>query len=329
MQDTSPTARALLTLELIQNSPGITGEQLSQRIGLSDRAIRRYVGILREAGIPIESTTGRYGGYRVGRGLRIPPLMFTPPEALGLVMAAVEGRGAADVSDPVGSALAKIIRVLPERVAGSARAVTAAASPGRQSKDTAPDPELTAALVQARGGLHRVDVSYRTGSGREVPMQVDPWAVVVRHGLWYLLCWLHSAGDRRVLRVDRVLDVRERTETFEAPDIDPVRTLEEQLSQGWAHEIEVVVDAPRREVARWIPRTIGRLEVIDETHTRLVASTDEPDWYAAMLAFVRAPFHVIKPPELRDEVLAISRRMAGAVDGEVAATSAAIRGSAE
>ena len=93
--DASPTARALLALELIQSSPGITADRLGTRLGVSERAARRYVGILREAGIPIDSVRGPYGGYRVGRGLRLPPMVFTATEALGLVMAALDGHHAA------------------------------------------------------------------------------------------------------------------------------------------------------------------------------------------------------------------------------------------
>src|SRR6478672_11970299 len=100
--DTSPTARALLTLELVPGSPGITAGRLAARLGVPGRAARRYVAILREAGIPVESERGPYGGYRVGRGLRLPPLVFSGAEALGLVMAVLDGRhAAADSEDPV------------------------------------------------------------------------------------------------------------------------------------------------------------------------------------------------------------------------------------
>src|SRR5215468_10376760 len=117
--DRSPTARALLALEVIQNNPGITADRLGDRLGVTERAARRYVAILREAELPIDSVTGPYGGYQVGRSLRTPPLMFTAAEALGLVMAVLEGhRNAAEPTDLVGGALAKIVRVLPERVAG-------------------------------------------------------------------------------------------------------------------------------------------------------------------------------------------------------------------
>src|ERR1043166_7478744 len=110
--DTSPTARALLALEVIQNCPGVTAARLGERLGVTERAARRYVAILREADPPLEAGSGPYGGYRVGRGLRLPPLMFTAAEAMGLVMAVLEGhRNAADPADLVGGALDKIIRV--------------------------------------------------------------------------------------------------------------------------------------------------------------------------------------------------------------------------
>ncbi len=120
MDGTSPTARALLALELLQARPGITADQLGERLGVTERAARRYVAILREAGIPVESVRGPYGGYRVGRGLRLPPLMFSASEALGLVMAVLDGHPSADdPTDPVGSALGKIVRALPTGSVGS------------------------------------------------------------------------------------------------------------------------------------------------------------------------------------------------------------------
>ena len=118
--DTSPTARALLALDLLQGSPGITADRLAGKLGVTERAARRYIGILREAGIPVESARGPHGGYRLGRGVRLPPLTFSPTEALGLVMAVLDGHhDAGDPTDPVGSALGKIMRALPEPVAAA------------------------------------------------------------------------------------------------------------------------------------------------------------------------------------------------------------------
>ena len=131
----SPTARALLALEAIQNVPGITATRLGERLGVTERAARRYVAILREAGLPIDSVSGPYGGYQVGHGLRLPPLTFTAAEASGLVMAVLEGhRGAADPADLVGGALAKIVRVLPARVAAQVRPIRDSAAGGHAGR---------------------------------------------------------------------------------------------------------------------------------------------------------------------------------------------------
>ena len=118
MSEISPTARALRALDVLQARPGVTASELADRLGVTERAARRYVAILREADIPVESTRGPYGGYTLGRGLRLPPLVFSATEALGLVMAALDSHhAAADPDDPVGSALGKLLRVLPTNVA--------------------------------------------------------------------------------------------------------------------------------------------------------------------------------------------------------------------
>jgi len=320
MDQTSPTARALACLELLQDSPGITAERLGARLGVSDRAARRYVAVLREAGVPIESLRGRYGGYRVGRGHRLPPLMFTNNEALALVMAVLQGdHAAADTSEPVGSALAKIIRALPATLARPADAVRRVGASRRAHQDDSPDPATTAQLVEACSAPRRLRLAYRTGAGTDRVLDVDPWAVVTRHGRWYLLCWSHASEGRRVLRVDRVVTVEHLPETFDPPtDLDPLRDVEEHLADGWTHRVEVVVDAAPASVAGWLPRSLGRLEPLEGDRTRLVGSTDEPLWYAQQLALVQTSFRVVGPPQVQDAVRLIGRNLLAAGDGEPA-----------
>ena len=248
--DASPTARALLALELVQGSPGITADRLADKLGVSERAARRYVGILREAGIPIESIRGPYGGYRLGRGLRLPPLMFSAAEALGLVMAVLDGHhDVSDPTDPVGSALGKIMRALPEPVAAQAEAVRRTTAPAPDRAAARPDPATTTALVQACSNHRRVRLGYRSEAGSEWVTDVDPWAVVVRHGRWYLLCRTHRSHTTatRAYRIDRVRAVEMLDDTFIPPaDLDPVAMLEEHLAVGWEYDVEVVIDAPDR-----------------------------------------------------------------------------------
>src|SRR3954468_806849 len=242
-QDTSPIARALLALELIQDRPGTTAERLGDRLGVSERAARRYVAILREAGVPVESVRGPYGGYRIGRGLRLPPLMFTATEALGLVMAVLEANGRPHGDDPVATAIGKIVRVLPENVARPFEALRSVAA--RRTDPAPPHPETTATLVRASADQRRVRIGYALGPHRQRTLQVDPWAVVVRHGRWYVLGWSHAADARRMYRIDRVTSVEVLPEPFIPPEaLDPFRALEEQMSQGWPYQVDVEIDAP-------------------------------------------------------------------------------------
>ena len=306
--DLSPTARALLALEAIQNTPGITAQRLGDRLGVTERAARRYVAILREADLPIESVSGPYGGYQVGRGLRLPPLTFTAAEAMGLVMAVLEGhRNAADPADLVGGALGKIIRVLPERVAGPVRAVRAVTMP--PDGEVRVSPELTTALIESCAAGRRLRLEYRM-SKADRTMEIDPWAVVLRHSRWYLLGWSHTAGARRVLRVDRIAAAEPLPGEFTPPaGLDALRALEEHLSQGWRYPVEVLVDAPVRATSYWVPRSMGILEPADGDRTLIRATTDSPDWYAGRLAGIEVPFRVLGGAELRRATAALGRRL--------------------
>jgi predicted DNA-binding transcriptional regulator YafY len=312
----SPTARALVALELLQGNPGITADRLAAALGVSERAARRYVGILREAGIPVDSVRGPYGGYRVGRGVRLPPLMFSGAEALGLVMAVLDGHHAAsDPSDPVGSALGKIVRALPEPVAVQAEAVRRTAAPAPDRGAARPDPATATALVQACSEHRQVRLGYRSEAGSEWVTDVDPWAVVVRHGRWYLLCRSRSADALRAYRIDRVRSVEVLDGTFVTPgDLDPVALLEEHLAVGWEYDVEVVVEAPFETLARRLPRALGRLEAVDAGTTRLLASTSNPDWYAQQLAAIPVPFRILRCPELQEAARAMGRRLLEAAE---------------
>jgi predicted DNA-binding transcriptional regulator YafY len=307
--DASPTARALLALEVIQNSPGITAHRLGGRLGVTERAARRYVAILREADLPIESVSGPHGGYRLGRGMRLPPLMFTAAEAMGMIMAVLEGhRNAANPADPVGSALSKIIRALPERVAGPVRAFREVSAP-HSAPEVRASPELTTQLIESCTAARRLRLAYRMGKADRV-MDVDPWAVVLRHSRWYLLGWSHTVQAQRVLRVDRVVTIEALPDTFTPPrELDALRTLEEHLSQGWTHPVDVLVDATVEQTSRWVPRSLAHLEPDDENRTRLLATTNEPDWYAQKLAAIPVPFRVLSSPELQRATAALGQRL--------------------
>ena len=320
--DASPTARALIALEAIQNSPGITAARLAERLGVTERAARRYVAILREAGIAVDAVRGRHGGYRLRRGTRLPPVSFTQDEALGLVMAVLDGRPAAtDSGDLVGSALGKVIQALPEGIGRQAAALrehaAAAPEPGPARH---PDPAVTSVLVDAIAARREVRIEYRSEAGNEWEADVDPWAVVVRHARWYLLCRSHRAQAVRTYRIDRVLAARGLDSESRRPEnLDAVAVLEENLGTGWTYPTRVVFDAPAEQVARWITPPMGRLRPAPdapEDRCVLVGSTRNPAMYVQeWLAGIPFPFHVEAGVELCDALAALVARLSAALHG--------------
>lgn len=316
MSEISPTARALRALDVLQARPGITANELAGRLGVTERAARRYVAILREAEIPVESVRGPYGGYTLGRGLRLPPLVFSATEALGLVMAALDSQHAvADAEDPVGSALGKILRVLPTNVARQAVMVRETARTVPDRFPSRPDAGVTSELVAVVAAQRQVRVGYRTAAGNARSFDVDPWSVVVRYGRWYLLCLSHYADALRTFRIDRVTEVVQLEGGFEVPaDLDPARELEANLGKGWEHETHVVFDASVEEVRPWIRPTLGDLRELPDGRCELVGSTSNADAYAGeWLAHVPIPFTVAGGPELREAVRVVAARLARAV----------------
>lgn len=305
----SPTARALVALDVIQSRPGVTASELADRLGVSERAVRRYVEILRDADIPVVSVRGRYGGYRIGRSVRLPPVVFTGPEALGLVMAVLDSpTGAPQADSLVGSGVTKLVRALPESVGRPAALLWqhTAAAPADIPR---PDPATTSALVEAVATGHRVRLGYRTGEGREWSNEMDPWAVVVRYGLWYLLCRLDT-GEIRTYRIDRVLSVEQLATKSDVPeDLDAIRVLEENLGQGWPLQTRVRFLAPIEAVRPWVRAAMGALEP-DEDECVLVGSTNNPAMYAGeWLAPIPVPYLVEGGEELRAAVRTLANRL--------------------
>ena len=242
--------------------------------------------------------------------------MFSATEAVGLVMAVLDGNhAAADADDPVGSALGKLIRALPENVGRQAATMRQHAASTPECNVARPDREITSALVDASAGQHRVRIEYRSQAGKRWREDVDPWAVVVRHGRWYLLCHSHRADGVRTYRIDRIASVSEGSETFAAPEeLDHAGLLEQHLGIGWEYETRVVFDAPYDEVVQFVRPPMGRLERSDDARCVLTGSTNNPTMYAGeWLAAIPLPFRVEGGPELRNAVAEVAQRLSAAL----------------
>jgi predicted DNA-binding transcriptional regulator YafY len=168
-------------------------------------------------------------------------------------------------------------------------------------------------LVRACSEHRRVRLRYRSETGVERVLEAEPWAVVVRHSRWYLLCHAVTSGAVRAYRVDRVREVEVGAEGFVPPSgLDPVRALEEHLAVGWEYDVEVLIEAALETVAPCLPRTLGRLERVDAGTTRLSGTTSNPTWYAEQLARVPTAYLVTHGEEVRAALKLLGARMTAA-----------------
>ncbi len=315
MDATRPASRILSMLELLQDRPGITGPQLADRLGVSSRTIRRYVGALQEMGIPVEPMPGRYGGYRLISGFRLPPLMFSADEAIGLVLAIIAARpqGASGDDHPAERAISKIERVLSPELARRIDEIREGVLMPSGMYDAGavfPDPDVVSTLTHASLTGHRVWMRYSSWSSDETAREVDPYGVVALYGRWYLHGFCHLRQDRRTFRVDRIRRVDLLPATFERPEeIDPLAAVEASLalSRGW--RVAVMVHAPIAEVRPHVRSAVGVLERDGPDRTLLRASTDDADWFAWRLMAVPFEMTVLEPPELREAFGRIGERM--------------------
>ncbi|MFJ3338472.1 helix-turn-helix transcriptional regulator [Streptomyces sp. NPDC086766] len=317
-----PLTRVLTLLELLQSNAGLTGPELADRLDTDARTVRRYVAHLRDLGIPVQAERGRYGGYRLARGYRMPPLVLTNDEALAVVLGllAAERLGMGTAVLAGAGARAKIERVLPdalreplcamrETLFFTANAVIA----------QAPESSVLLALAQASRSRTTVGISYQSGRQEQTERDVDPYGVVFHTGRWYLVGHDHLRDDLRTFRIDRVASVHPRTKTFNIPDgFDPVAHLTANLAQGpYRWQVEVTIHGPLDEIARRLPRSAVTLTA-RTAGVLMRARAERLDGMAHMLASLEWPFTIHRPDELRvalkdlaDQLTAAAERTPG------------------
>jgi predicted DNA-binding transcriptional regulator YafY len=311
LQAHRPTTRVLAMLELLQARGLMSGPELARRLEVGERTVRRYVEILRDLGIPVEGKRGRYGSYRLRPGFKLPPLMFTEDEALGLALALLAARrlGLADATPAVEGALAKLERVMPEALAERVRTLEETVIPATGGPTELPAGEVIVALATAVRGRRRVRLRYRSGLGEETERRVDPYAVVHREGYWYAVAHDHLRERMHLFRLDRVLEAEILEETFvRPPRFDAPQQVLDALAampqDRWS--VEVLLETTLEEAREQAPPMGVTLEEA-EGGVILHSSTSDLGWMTRVLAGLSFPFVVRRPPELRE---ALRRRAA-------------------
>lgn len=301
-----PTSRVLTVLEILQFRPGISGAELAQRLEVDVRTVRRYILKLQDAGIPIESTPGRYGGYRLRSGYKLPPLVFTREEATHIVLGLL-GSPWLPVersSSAVAAAISKITRVLPDEARERIRALCELRILPDQEANEGRCGERLIEISQAIQSQSALTIEYTSQRGETTERVVEPYGLVGRRRRWYLIAFCRLRDSFRTFRVDRIerctiSDARfERREGF---DVD-VYARENLESMTFGKSYTVRFHARADGIKPQLSDLAGRLEPSPDG-VMFSATTDDWDYEARALARIGEPFTVLEPDELRDAVV--------------------------
>jgi predicted DNA-binding transcriptional regulator YafY len=320
-----PTAHVLTLLELLQSGGIRTAAELADRLDVDQRTVRRYVDHLIDLDVPVESVRGRYGGYRLAAGYRMPPLMLSDDEALAVLLGLLAGRRAG-LTTATGTAsetaAAKIRRVLPGRLARRLESVLESlaftAAPGEF-----PVPETGVLLAVADAVRHHrpVSIRYAAADGRRSERTLHPYGLVAHSGRWYVTGVDPGIGEDRIFRLDRIAEARALPGSFEPPaDLDPAeRVLSGLASAPYRHEVTLRIAGTAEQIRARLPASVAIVE--EPCPTTVAAAQGEPwrrvdlraerlDWLPPVLASLDLPFVIERPDELRDLVLALAGRLA-------------------
>ncbi|GHF40466.1 transcriptional regulator [Amycolatopsis bartoniae] len=305
----------LALLEILQTGGTRTVAQLADRLGVDERTVRRYAQHLADLDVPVRSVRGRYGGYRLEPGYRMPPLMLTGDEALAVVLGLVAGRRAGVVTTSAAaaeSAAAKIRRVLPEALGRRLDALLSTAdftAPARPV--TTPETDVLLTLAEAARDHRPVAVQYTAWRGRRSERTLHPYGIVAHSGRWYVTGADSDSGEVRTFRLDRVDSATVLAGSFDVPaGFDPAaRVLSGLAEVPRPHEVSVRVQATPAHLSTRIPMGVTTVEELADGWARLRLRAERLDWVPSVLAWLNCPFVIEHPPALRDEVHALARRL--------------------
>ncbi|MFF5083496.1 helix-turn-helix transcriptional regulator [Actinoplanes sp. NPDC000266] len=290
-------ARLLRLLSLLQSRRDWTGPSLAERLGVTTRTIRHDIGRLRSLGYPVDARPGVAGGYRLGTGSALPPLLLDDDEAVAV---AVNLRGAA---------LTKLEQLLPPHLRHRVRAVQSAAlllpSPGPPV-----DPDVLTHIAYACQEHERLRFDYRDHAGLVSRRDAEPYRLVHDQRRWYLLAWDPGRDDWRTFRADRMTLHTPNGPRFTPRPVPPSPDVARGLREAtWRYRARVIVHAPAAHVRSRLP-VATEIEPLAEDRCAFTPGSDNPEMLALWLGFLGADFEVVDAPELLAAVRALAARYA-------------------
>lgn len=313
------SARLLRLLSLLQARRDWTGAELANRLGVTTRTVRYDVERLRGLGYPVRARPGVAGGYRLGAGGTLPPLLLDDEEtvaiAIGLRTAAAGS--IAGIEETSVRALAKLQQVLPSRLRHRIGAFQSHVLP-MPSPGPLVDPDVLTAIASACRDHERLRFDYQMHSGTAGRRSVEPYRLVNDRRRWYLVAWDPDRDAWRTFRVDRI-ELRTPTGPRFIPRALPSDDeIAAQVARGvgeatWRYRARVIVYAPATYVRNRLPIPV-EIESLGRDRCTFEPGSDDPHMLALYLGMLDADFEVVGSPELVDALRTLARRYQCAVD---------------
>ncbi|MFB9683672.1 helix-turn-helix transcriptional regulator [Amycolatopsis plumensis] len=311
--------RLLKLLSLLQARRDWPGGDLAARLEVDVRTVRRDVERLRSLGYPVHATPGVAGGYRLGAGAALPPLLLDDDEAVAV---AVGLRTAASgtvggIEETSVRALAKLEQVLPARLRPRVGALQAATVSLPGAGPTV-DASVLTAIATACRDHERLRFGYGDRSGTSTQRSVEPLRLVCTGRRWYLVAFDVDRADWRTFRVDRIAGVPVPGFRFtprEPPAPDLADYVSRQISTApYPYQLVLRVSAPAAVLARRVPPTAGAVEEIDADSCRVRTGAADLDAVPYHLARLGYDFVVEEaPPGLVERLREVAERFTRAV----------------
>jgi predicted DNA-binding transcriptional regulator YafY len=311
MLDTS--ARLLRLLSLFQARRYWSGAELCERLEVTARTLRRDVDRLRSLGYPVNSTSGIAGGYQLGAGATLPPLLLDDEEAVAV---AVGLRTAASgtvtgIEEASVRALSKLRQVLPSRLRRRVTALHSFILPLGNSGPTV-DAEMLTVIAGACRDYEKLRFSYTSRDGVESTREVEPHRLVHTGRRWYLAAWDLARNNWRTFRVDRIeprIAIAQRFSPRKPPEGGFADYVAHSVSYApYPYQARITLYASRELAAERIPPALGTLEAIDANTCVLRTGGSSLDMLAVHLALIGFEFKVHEPPELVDRIRCLAER---------------------
>ncbi|MFD9280553.1 helix-turn-helix transcriptional regulator [Streptomyces mirabilis] len=315
------SARLLRLLSLLQAHREWSGADLADRLGVTPRTIRRDVDRLRELGYPVNASPGTGGGYQLGAGAELPPLLLDDDEAVAVAVGlrTAAGQGIEGIGETSVRALAKLEQVLPSRLRRRVSALNAFTVPMlRGPQPSAVDPGVLTELAHACRDGERLRFEYRDHGGSPTRRTVEPHRLVCTERRWYLVAWDVDRDDWRTFRADRITPRPPHGPRF-TPRTPPAEDLAAYVSKGvsttaYASQAVVRLFVPLEEAAERISPSAGTLEAFGEDSCVLRTGAAGLDVMVIHVMLMGFEFEVLEPAELTEAIRTARDRLSRALE---------------